>query len=122
MLLGRGPGSVVRDADFFNRDDVPSNYPALAKVAAEYGFPAAILFVVFVLTVFFSGVPSPTLAFAAVITYFGLSSALLQPTVVYVCWLVTGLFAAERFSEISHRTPASKESPPRTAVLDFSRL
>jgi len=93
MLVGRGPGSVTRDADFFNRDDVPANYPAFAKVVAEYGLPAGLIFVAFIVTVFFRGAPSPTLAIASTLLFFVLSSALLQPPIVYVCWLLTGLFA-----------------------------
>ncbi|MCW0212461.1 MAG: hypothetical protein OJJ54_03810 [Pseudonocardia sp.] len=94
FLLGRGPGSVTRDLDYFNPGGRLANYPALPKLVGEYGLPAMLVFVAFILLLFFRRVPSPTLGVCAVMVYFVLSGSLLQPQTVYLCWLMTGLFAA----------------------------
>jgi hypothetical protein len=48
-------------------------------------------------------VPSPTLGLMAATVYFVLSGSLLQPQTVYLCWLLTGLFAATRAGEVAGR-------------------
>lgn len=94
LTVGRGAGSVDRDTDFFSPLGVDANYPAVPKMLGEYGLPATLVFFAFLLAVFLRGVPSPTLAAAALLLFLVLSSALLQPPIVYLCWLVTGLFSA----------------------------
>jgi hypothetical protein len=93
LLAGRGPGSITRDVVFFNPDGIDVNYPAVPKLLGEYGVPATLVFVVFLLTIFFRGVPSPTLGVMACMLYFVLSGALLTAPIVYLSWFITGLFA-----------------------------
>ncbi|MGH3923454.1 MAG: hypothetical protein ACRDTT_11410, partial [Pseudonocardiaceae bacterium] len=93
LLVGRGPGSVTRDVDFFNPLGVYANYPVIPKIIGEYGLPAALIFLTFVLTLFLRRVPSITLSLMSCLLYFVLSGSLLQPAIVYLCWLLTGLFA-----------------------------
>lgn len=95
FLVGRGAGSSTREAAvFFNPGRLEANYSVAPKLAAEYGVPATVLFVVFVLCVFLRAPPSRTLAITVVPLYFLLSSSLLQPQTVYLAWMLTGLFAA----------------------------
>lgn len=103
FLVGRGAGSVDIDLTFFNPQGLLVNYPALPKLAGEYGVPAALVFLAFILTVFLRNVPSPTLGWMSVAFYFVLSGSLLQPQTVYVVWLLTGLFAAGRAGEVAGR-------------------
>lgn len=94
LLVGRGAGSVERDGDFFNPQGILANYAAVPKLVGEYGLPAALVFLAFVLTVFLRRIPSITLGVVSCMLYFVLSSALLQPPIIYLCWLLTGLFSA----------------------------
>jgi hypothetical protein len=94
LLVGRGGGSIQRDASFFNPYGILADYTALPKLVGEYGLPAALIFLVFVLTVFLVRTPSPTIGFAACLLFFVLSGSLLQPPIVVLCWTLTGLFAA----------------------------
>jgi hypothetical protein len=106
FVVGRGAAAVDADSEaaFFNPRGVNVNYSAIPKLIGEYGVPAMLIFVVFILTVFFRNVPSPTLGTMAVMIYFVLSGSLLQPPTVYTCWLLTGLFAAARAGEVAgHR-------------------
>jgi hypothetical protein len=107
LLYGRGGGSIMRDTGFFNPYGIQADYTAFAKLVGEYGLPAALIFLVFVLTVFLMRTPSPTLGFAACMLFFVLSGSLLQPPIVVLCWTMTGLFAA---------------GPPAIARLPVHRL
>jgi hypothetical protein len=117
LAYGRGGGTIDRDADFFNPNGLLADYPALPKLVGEYGLPAALLFVAFVLTVFLMRTPSPTLGACAVMLYFVLSGSLLQPPIVVLCWTITGLFAAgpPAVSRLPvRRTPLADPSPTPT--------
>lgn len=105
FLFGRGAGAVENEADlaFFNPQGVLINYPALPKFVGEYGIPAALVFLAFILTVLLRNVPSPTLGLMSAALYFVLSGSLLQPQTVFLCWLLTGLFAAGRAGEVAGR-------------------
>ena len=103
FLVGRGAGTVDSDVGFFNPQGLLVNYPALPKFIVEYGVPTALVFLAFVLTVLLRNVPSPTLGLMAATVYFVLSGSLLQPQTVYLCWLLTGLFAAARAGEVAGR-------------------
>ncbi|GAA3242955.1 hypothetical protein GCM10017691_47420 [Pseudonocardia petroleophila] len=103
FLVGRGAGTVDSDVQFFNPTGLLVNYPALPKFIGEYGVPTALVFLTFILTVLLRNVPSPTLGLMAATVYFVLSGSLLQPQTVYLCWLLTGLFAAARAGEIAGR-------------------
>jgi hypothetical protein len=94
LAVGRGAGSVDRDQAYFNPQHVPVNYPAVPKLVAEYGLPAALAFIAFLLSFIVRRVPSPTLGVMAVLMFFVLSGALLQPMLVYTVWLFSGLFSA----------------------------
>ncbi|MGH3586374.1 MAG: hypothetical protein ACRDQ0_08615, partial [Pseudonocardia sp.] len=95
LLVGRAPGSITRDLDFFNPNRVAANYPALPKLVGEYGLPATLAFLTFVLMMFLRRAPSGTLALMAALLFFVLSSALLTAPIVYFAWLISGLFAAD---------------------------
>lgn len=110
LLVGRGGGSIERDAGFFNPYGILADYTALPKLVGEYGLPAALIFLVFVLTVFLVRTPSPTLGFAACLLFFVLSGSLLQPPIVVLCWTLTGLFAAGPASIV--RFPVRHRSAP----------
>lgn len=103
FLVGRGAGTVDEDVQFFNPTGVLVNYPALPKFVGEYGVPTALVFLVFILMVLLRNVPSPTLGLMAGTVYFVLSGSLLQPQTVYLCWLLTGLFAAARAGQVAGR-------------------
>jgi hypothetical protein len=103
FLIGRGAGAVDADVAFFNPLGLIVNYPALPKLLGEYGVIATMIFLAFILTVFLRNVPSPTLGIMTLLLYFALSGALLQPQTVYVCWVLTGLFAAGRAGEVAGR-------------------
>jgi hypothetical protein len=96
MLVGRGPGVISRStgSEVFNQQDVEANYPAIPKLAAEYGLIATAIFCAFVVTALTSGTPSPTMSAAMLLVYFVLSGSLLQPHTVYAAYLFTSLFAA----------------------------
>ncbi len=93
LLVGRGAGSVTRDTDFFNPLGVSANYPVIPKIIGEYGLPAGLVFLAFILTLFFRRVSSISLGVISCMLYFVLSGSLLQAPIVYLCWLLTGLFA-----------------------------
>lgn len=103
FLVGRGAGTTDADVEFFNPQGLLVNYAALPKFVGEYGVPASLVFLAFILTVLFRNVPSPTLGVASAAVYFVLSGSLLQPQTVILCWLLTGLFAASRAGEIAGR-------------------
>lgn len=119
FLVGRGAGTVDTDLRFFNPTGVLVNYPALPKFIGEYGVPTALVFLVFILTVLLRNVPSPTLGLMAGTVYFVLSGSLLQPQTVYLCWLLTGLFAAARAGDVAGRRMrlSSAVAPPERRVL-----
>lgn len=118
FLVGRGAGTVDGDVQFFNPTGVLVNYPALPKFIGEYGVPTALVFLVFILTVLLRNVPSPTLGLMAGTVYFVLSGSLLQPQTVYLCWLLTGLFAAARAGEVAgRRMRLSSAVAPERRVL-----
>ena len=95
LTFGRGAGSIDRDADFFSPLGIDANYPALPKMLGEYGLPTTLIFFAFVFRVFLRRVPSITLSCASILLFLVLSSALLQAPIVYLCWLLTGMFSAE---------------------------
>lgn len=104
LLVGRGAGSIDDKVEiYFNPGAQLVNYPPLPKLIGEYGLPAGLLFFAFVLAVFLHNVPSTTLGIACVVNLFVLSGALLQPQTVYLCWILTGLFAASRAGEVLGR-------------------
>lgn len=103
LLVGRGAGAVSNDEAFFNPLGIEANYPAVPKLLGEYGLPATLLFLAFLLALFLARVPSPTLGLMACMLLFVLSGALLQPQTVYLVWLLTGLFGL----------PMARGAPPR---------
>ncbi|MGH3565065.1 MAG: hypothetical protein ACRDRH_03340 [Pseudonocardia sp.] len=106
LLVGRGAGSVTRDIEFFNPLGVPANYPVLPKIIGEYGLLASLILLMFLLTLFLGRVPSITLGLMTCLLVFVLSGALLQPPIVYLGWLLTGIFAAPRPAEVERRLPS----------------
>jgi hypothetical protein len=94
FFVGLGPGAADRDADeVFKTTGLPISYSPIAKLSIEYGLVATIIFTTFVLYLFFTRVPSFVISYAIAIFYFLLSSALLQPSTQFVCWIFTSLFA-----------------------------
>jgi hypothetical protein len=95
LVIGRGPGIVSRTtgAEFFNRERVGANYPAIPKLAAEYGLIAAILFCSFVVVAMVRRTPSITISAMMLAVYFLLSGSLLQPHTVLFAYLLISLFA-----------------------------
>ena len=123
LFLGRGAGSVTRDVQFFNPLGIPANYAAVPKLVGEYGLPAALLFLAFVLTVFLWRVPSITLALMSCMLYFVLSSSLLQAPIIYVCWLLTGLWATAAPGDTARRgLPSRCRSPAPQRQRQWFRL
>lgn len=121
FIIGRGAGAVDADQAFFNPLGINVNYPALPKLLGEYGVIATLIFLAFILTVFLRNVPSPTVGMMVLLLYFVLSGALLQPQTVYLCWLLTGLFAAGRAGEVAGRKlklSASASALEQTSVPD----
>jgi hypothetical protein len=95
LLVGRGAGSVSSDVNYFAATGDDANYPAVPKLLGEYGIPASLLFLVFLVTAFFRRVPSTLLGVMVCVLYFFLSGALLEPHIIYLSWILTGLFAAD---------------------------
>ena len=100
MLFGLGPGAVSRStgAAFFNPEELEVNYPALPKLAAEYGLFAAIAFAGFIASVIVAGARSPTLAAVLLLLYFVLSGSLLQPATTLTCLVFASFFRPQSAS------------------------
>lgn len=95
LVIGRGPGIVSRSsgAEFFNQERVGANYPAIPKLAAEYGLVVTIVFSSFVAVALVAGTPSMPIAAMMLAIYFLLSGSLLQPHTVLLAYVLTSLFA-----------------------------
>jgi hypothetical protein len=102
LLVGRGAGSVDLDVNYFNPTGIPSNYPAIPKLLGEYGLPSTVVFIAFLMTLFLRRCPSAVLGLIAVVMFFFLSGALLEPPVIYLVWLLTGLFAGSPIARDAH--------------------
>jgi hypothetical protein len=97
LVIGGGPGSAQRDADdLFVRRDLALLYPVVPKLMFEYGLFAGFLFAGFIAFAFLNRTPSLVVASAALLMQFFLSGGLLQPHTVYLCYILTSLFAATR--------------------------
>jgi hypothetical protein len=104
LLVGRGPGAVARTGGnaLFNPDAVEINYPAVPKLAAEYGLITAIAFTWFIAVGIAGRARAPTIAAGLLLLYFVLSGSLLQPATLYTS-LVFGAF---------FRLPAKRRAGP----------
>jgi O-antigen ligase len=91
--VGHGPGSsTAPNEEVFNRSKRSPLETALTKLVREYGLPAMLLFLVFIWAFLIRSTPSPTLSVAAVLLYTVLSGALLSAGVIYLCYVLVGLF------------------------------
>jgi hypothetical protein len=94
-FVGRGPGHVERVAEEYEeRTDNSLAFPAVPKLISEYGLVAAVAFVWFTLLAFWSRAPSAAIAAAVLFFHLTLSGSLLQPPTVYICLLISSIFAA----------------------------
>ena len=110
MLYGRGGGSIERDAEFFNPHGVTADYTALPKLVGEYGLPAALLFLAFVLTrVPDAHAVADPRASPPALLFFVLSGSLLQPPIVVLCWTAD---RAVRRRPAEHRPLPGPAGPP----------
>ena len=95
LVVGRGPGFAERAAnDAFVREDIPIVYPVVPKLSYEYGLVAGLLFAGFIAFAFLNRTPSLVIASSALLMHFFLSGSLLQAHTVYLCYVLTSLFAA----------------------------
>jgi hypothetical protein len=109
LLAGRGPGDAERTSLRIEKaTGVTAVFPVVPKVAIEYGVPALVMFLGFVLTATLRGVPSRSLAVPVLVMYFTLSGSLLQPATVYLLYLMTSLFALPQRSSLAVRATASR--------------
>jgi hypothetical protein len=103
VLVGDGPGSITsKNEDIFQRSGRSPLDTVATKLVREYGIPAALAFAWFLYTVF-RRPTSATLALIGLLLYLLLSGGLLQPEIVYVTFLLSGLF----------REPASPDQLPK---------
>ena len=95
LVVGRGPGFAERAADdVFVREDIPIVYPVVPKLTYEYGLVAGLLFAGFIAFAFLNRTPSLVIASSALLMHFFLSGSLLQAHTLYLCYILTSLFAA----------------------------
>jgi hypothetical protein len=95
LVVGRGPGFAERAGDdAFVREDIPIVYPVVPKLSYEYGLVAGLLFAGFIAFAFLNRTPSLVIASSALLMHFVLSGSLLQAHTVYLCYILTSLFAA----------------------------
>lgn len=113
LLTGRGPGAAERISKQLEESaGVTAVFPVIPKVALEYGLPALVIFLAFILTSSLRYVPSHPLALTGLVMYFALSGSLLQPVTVYTVYALTSLFAVDR-RRTDHRVAAAA---PTTAA------
>jgi len=94
-VVGRGPGFAERDADeVFVQQGIPIVYPVVPKLTFEYGLFAGLLFAGFIVFAFLNRTPSIVIASSALLMHFLLSGSLLQAHTLYLCYILTSLFAA----------------------------
>jgi hypothetical protein len=104
LAVGHGPGNAERDADdVFVRTGIAVAYPVVPKLIFEYGLFAGIVFAVFIAFAFLNRAPSPVIASSALLMHFLLSGSLLQAHTVYLCYILTSLFAVTEVVSPSHR-------------------
>jgi len=97
LAVGRGPGFAERAAeDTFVREDIPIVYPVVPKLSYEYGVVAGFLFAGFIAFAFLNRTPSLVIASSALLLHFFLSGSLLQAHTLFLCYVLTSLFAATR--------------------------
>ena len=90
LIAGTGAGSAQTEADRLKFiEGVPTIDSPQSKLVAEYGWPAALLFVLFFLVVLVRGSPSPMLAASLTTLYFVLGGGLLQAQTVLLIWVLT---------------------------------
>lgn len=93
LLTGRGPGAAERISEQKEADlGVTAVFPVMPKLAVEYGVPALVIFLAFILASTLWKVRSVALALPVLLMYFVLSGSLLQPVTVYTVYAVTSLF------------------------------
>ncbi len=93
-LIGAGAGASERvlESDRGGRQGVAVVYAIAPKLAFEYGLPAAVLFVSFLLVSILRGPPLPVLPTAVILMIFFLSGSLLQPNTIVLAWLLTSIW------------------------------
>jgi hypothetical protein len=107
-LFGKGAGSTMRMST-----DLVVNYPAIPKVAVEYGMLGLIAFALFWASMF-AGLSLPrALVTGLLIFYFVASGSFLQPFSVVMTWALTAGFL-RKHTEESH---ATRELPPSPVIL-----
>jgi hypothetical protein len=95
LVVGHGPGFAERDADdVFVREGIPIVYPVVPKLIFEYGLVAGLLFAGFIAFSFLNRTPSLVIASSALLIHFVLSGSLLQAHTLFLCYVLTSLFAA----------------------------
>jgi hypothetical protein len=103
-IVGRGPGFAERDADeVFAQQGIPIVYPVVPKLTYEYGLFAGLLFAGFIVFAFLNRTPSVVIASSALLMHFFLSGSLLQAHTLYLCYILTSLFAATEVERHFHR-------------------
>lgn len=107
LLSGRGPGSAERISRKMEAETgVTAVFPVAPKVALEYGIPAMVIFLSFILTCTLRRVPSVPLAMPLLVMYLALSGSLLQPVTVYTVYVLTSMFARDDGWAQPTRSPA----------------
>jgi hypothetical protein len=97
VVVGSGPGAAQRDADdLFVRRDLALLYPVVPKLVFEYGVFAGLFFACFVAFALLNRTPSLVVASTVLLMQFFLSGGLLQPHTIFLCYVLTSLFAATR--------------------------
>jgi hypothetical protein len=92
-LIGAGAGSSERllESDRNHKGEAVV-YTIPTKLAFEYGLPAAVLFVAFLMVSILRGPPLPVLPTCVIFMIFFLSGSLLQPNTIILAWLVTSIW------------------------------
>jgi hypothetical protein len=93
-LLGRGAGTADTISEMGD-----ANYPAIPKVAIEYGAVGLVAFILLWITLF-SGLALPLpLVVALLVFYFAASGAFLQPFSAFMTWALTAGFMRKQRKE-----------------------
>ncbi len=116
-FIGAGAGAADRllTSSARGQDQAAVVYGIATKMAFEYGFIAATLFIAFLLLSILRGPPLPVLPTAIAFMIFFLSGSLLQPHTIMLAWMLTSLWGPPVTVGVSDALAASLRRPATKA-------
>jgi hypothetical protein len=121
-VVGAGPGASDRLLESSAKDGVGQAvvYGIAPKMAFEYGFVAAVVFVAFLLVSILRGPPLPVLPTSVVFMIFFLSGSLLHPPTVMLAWLMTSIWGRPVTLGVSDALAAALRRQRQTPITVIS--